>query len=420
MPVDALSQNNLAAILNGDPNAIAALRAAGWTGTDQFGGAGVSRLAGDHNNQYNEITPEFQAWLSQNGYKLGGDFSGGSSLTAGVNGANGNQIANARYDDSGGLFDYLPAIGSIALAGYGAADALGAGALGGDSAALGSGQVGALDAGTAGTAGAAGTGATGSGIVAGGNGITGATLGGTAAGGVGAAGAGGSAAGAVAGTAPSWINSLLPAAGSLISSLASADAQRSASNTAADATTRAANAGIAQQQSQFDAIQKLLSPYVTTGTSALGSQADLAGINGNDKQAAAIAALQASPAFTSAQKLGENRILANASATGGLRGGNTQAALAQFNPALLASTINDQYSRLGGLSSMGQNAAAGVGNAGMATGNNVTNLLGQIGSAQAGQALAGGRSDLTAINGLSSALGQFYGNGGGQLVRGLF
>lgn len=418
MPADALSQNNFAAILGGDQRAIAALRAAGWNGSDQFGGGGMFRLAGDRDNQYNEITPEFSQWLSQNGYKLGGGFTGGSALTPTVTDANGNVIASSRYDDSGGLFDYLPAIGSIALAGYGAADAFGAGALGGDSAALGSGQVGALEAGTAGAAGAAGTGATGSGIVAGGNGITGATLGGTAAGGAGAAG--GSAAGAAAATSPSWINSLLPAAGSLISSLASADAQRSAANTAADATTSAANAGIAQQQSQFAAIQKLLSPYVTTGTNALGSQADLAGVNGNDKQAAAIAALQASPAFTSAQKLGENRILANASATGGLRGGNTQAALAQFNPALLASTINDQYSRLGGLSTMGQNAAAGVGNAGMATGNNVTNLLGQIGSAQAGQALAGGRSDLTAINGFGSALGQFWGNGGNQLVRGLF
>jgi hypothetical protein len=59
-------------------------------------------------------------------------------------------------------------------------------------------------------------------------------------------------------------------------------------------------------------------------------------------------------------------------ATGGLRGGNVQAALGQFQPQLLAQLIDQQYSRLGGLTSIGQNAAAGVGNAGMSTGNSIT------------------------------------------------
>ena len=53
---------------------------------------------------------------------------------------------------------------------------------------------------------------------------------------------------------------------------------------------------------------------------------------------------------------GQDAILQNASAIGGLRGGNTQAALAQFRPALLSQLIAEQYNRLGGLSSLGQNA----------------------------------------------------------------
>lgn len=209
----------------------------------------------------------------------------------------------------------------------------------------------------------------------------------------------------------SWVAVAVAGAG-IVGSVITADAASSAADTAANAQTGASNAGIAQQNKQFEAIQKLLQPYVTAGTGALGQQQNLTGLNGADAQQSAIDALQKSPAFTSAQQLGERSILANASATGGLRGGNTQAALAQFSPALLAQTINDQYARLGGLTSIGQNAAAGVGNAGMQTGNNVTQLLGQIGSAQAGNALAQGRATAGWVNGATGALGTFAGMGG--------
>lgn len=204
---------------------------------------------------------------------------------------------------------------------------------------------------------------------------------------------------------------LLPIGASLLGSVLNSDAQSSAGDAAAAATRDANAQAIAEQQRQFDAVRQLLAPYVSAGTGALGAQQNLIGLNGNGPQQDAINALQASPQFTSALKLGENRILANASATGGLRGGNTQAALAQFSPALLSSLINDQYSRLGGLTSIGQNAAAGVGNAGMATGNNVAQLLANTGSANAGAALANGRADATLGNGITGALGQLVGSG---------
>lgn len=195
----------------------------------------------------------------------------------------------------------------------------------------------------------------------------------------------------------------------VVGSMISADAQSGAADAAAGAQTAASQAGIAEQRRQFDAIQKLLQPYVDAGNKGLTGQLDLSGANGATAQQAAIDALKQSPAFTAAQDLGQRSILANASATGGLRGGNVQAALAQFSPALLAQTINDQYSRLGGLTSIGQNAAAGVGNAGMQTGNSVATLLGQIGSAQAGGALAQGRATAGLANGMTGAIGQFVG-----------
>lgn len=192
--------------------------------------------------------------------------------------------------------------------------------------------------------------------------------------------------------------------GSLIGGAISADAQGDAAQLQSDS----AAAGVAEQRRQFNAIQELLAPYVTAGTGALGQQGNLIGLNGNGAQQQAIDALRNSPLFTSQLQQGDRSILANASATGGLRGGNTQAALAQFSPALLAQTIQQQYQNLGGLTSLGQNAAAGVGNAGMTTGSNIAQLLQQQGAAQAGGALAGA----TMGNTIAGAVGQFAGLGG--------
>ena len=66
-------------------------------------------------------------------------------------------------------------------------------------------------------------------------------------------------------------------------------------NKAAKTQAEAAQAGIDEQRRQFDAMQKLLAPYVTAGTGALGGMQNLAGLGGADAQQAAIAALAGSP-----------------------------------------------------------------------------------------------------------------------------
>jgi hypothetical protein len=210
----------------------------------------------------------------------------------------------------------------------------------------------------------------------------------------------------------SW-GAVIIGGGALLGGLAASDAQRSAGNKAGDAQVRAAQLGIDETKRQFDAIQKLLSSFVTGGTAAFGAQGDLAGLNGADKQAAAIAAIQGSPQFGALTKQGEDAILSNASATGGLRGGNTQGALAQFRPALLSGLIDQQYGRLGGLASVGQNAAAGVGNAGMHSGDMISQLLQQQGAARAGAALSGGAANVGAINAFGQGLGAYMGYGYG-------
>ena len=175
-------------------------------------------------------------------------------------------------------------------------------------------------------------------------------------------------------------------------SVGSAAMQSNAARSAAGAQTEAAEKGIAEQRRQFDRIQTLLEPYVSAGGTALSQQMALGGMSGPEAQQAAIAAIEGGQEFETLTRSGEEAILQNASATGGLRGGNVQSSLAQFRPQVLSSLINQQYGRLGGLTTLGQNAAVGTGNAGMQTGTNIANLYGQQGAAAAGSALASGQA----------------------------
>ena len=181
--------------------------------------------------------------------------------------------------------------------------------------------------------------------------------------------------------------------------------QSKAAKSAAAAQTQAADKGIAEQRRQFDRIQELLNPYVEAGGVGLQQQMALGGMSGPEAQQAAISAIEGGSEFEALTRQGEEAILQQASATGGLRGGNTQGALAQFRPQVLSSLINQQYGRLGGLTSMGQNAAAGVGNAGMQTGSNVANLYGQQGAAAAGSAMAQGQAFGNVMGGISQYAG---------------
>jgi hypothetical protein len=194
------------------------------------------------------------------------------------------------------------------------------------------------------------------------------------------------------------------------------------------ASTQAASAeeGIEEQRRQFDAVQQLLAPYVGAGTSALADlapymgvgpealaqQRALAGLGGAAAQEQAISAIERGPEFQALTRQGEEAILQQASATGGLRGGNVQAALAQFRPQVLSQLINEQYGRLGGLTALGQTttqnvmsagqaSAAGVGSAGMQTGANISNLFQQQGAARAGGALASGQAWGNVFGGIS-------------------
>lgn len=310
--------------------------------------------------------------------------------------------------------------------------------------------------------------------------------------------------------------------------------QSSAAGKASKAQQQAADAGIAEQRRQFDAVQEILRPYVQAGTTALGGlqpfeqagaaalgqlqpfitagiggisglqdfgaagvgaigglqdfsragtsaiqgldpfaaagapalsqQQALLGLRGPQAQQASISAIERSPAFQAQVRQGEEAILQAASATGGLRGGNVQAALAQFRPQMLQREIDLQYGRLGGLTTLGagttqniaqlglqstqdlsrmgqasfqdlarmglntaqnlvnlgqattqniaqlgQSSAAGTGTAGLQTGARIAGLEGDIGAARAGADLARGQALSSVFNLPAQFLGAQYG-----------
>jgi hypothetical protein len=166
-----------------------------------------------------------------------------------------------------------------------------------------------------------------------------------------------------------------------------------------------------------------LQPYAQAGAPALEQQQALLGLLGPEAQRAAISGIEGGAGYQAQVQAGEEALLQRASATGGLRGGNIQAALGQFRPQMLQREIETQYGRLGGLADIGrttqqnlakigQSSAAGVGASGMETGTNIANLLGQQGAAQAGGVLGEAKAYGQLFNLPAQFLGMQYGAGG--------
>lgn len=191
-------------------------------------------------------------------------------------------------------------------------------------------------------------------------------------------------------------------------SLLGAEQKRKAASQASSAQQQSYQMGIDEQRRQFDELRKLLQPYTEAGLPALKQQQALLGLEGPEAQQAAISAIENQPGFQSMVQQGENAMLQNASATGGLRGGNLQGAMAQFRPQMLAQAIQDQYSRLGGMTTLGQQSAAGVGTAGMQTGRGISDLFGQMGAARAGGILGQGKAKLEMLNAFAQGIGGLF------------
>ena len=212
---------------------------------------------------------------------------------------------------------------------------------------------------------------------------------------------------------------LLIAGGSAIISGVGDWINRNQANKAAEATASAQSTALTENQTamqnSFNEFKALYTPTIEAGNAALTSKEDLMGMNGEEAQKAAVEAISNNPQLLEQMKQGENAMTQNASATGGLRGGNLQGAMAQYRPGMVNAAIDQKYGQLNGLISAGQNAAGMVGNANM----QLTGQMGNMNLQQAGldgmiAGLPTGWENFGAslFTGLGSGLGTYAGLGG--------
>lgn len=186
---------------------------------------------------------------------------------------------------------------------------------------------------------------------------------------------------------------------------------KTAAKEASQAQQQATRQGMEEQRRQFDVLQQLMNPYVQAGSAGLNGQQDLLGLNGFGKQQGAISNIEKSPFFQSQYQQAENAMRQNAAATGGLRGGNFQEALADNRSNMLYGNVQQQLQNLSGVAGNGQSAAAGLGGQALQFGNNMAQGYGDIGQAKAGYQLAKGQVNQSLLNFGLNAGAAYFGGG---------
>lgn len=184
------------------------------------------------------------------------------------------------------------------------------------------------------------------------------------------------------------------------------------SSNAAKAQTQSDQAAIGEQHRQFDTANQNFAPFLHAGTGALDKFGNLVGLNGDPQQQTAIDALRASPYYQSLYRNGLEANLQNASATGGIRGGNEVSSLANFGSDTLSQAIQQQLGNLGGLVSVGSGATSNLATLGQNNANSLSGLLMDQGAARAGAATSQAGIWSSVINQLSkSAISAAYPHG---------
>ena len=160
-----------------------------------------------------------------------------------------------------------------------------------------------------------------------------------------------------------------------------------AAQQAAAGQEQAQQAGLAEVSRQFDVTQANLQPFQEAGVGALQQQQALLGIGegGAQAQQQAFNQFNLSPGQQFIRDRAQKNLLRNASAIGGLGGGNVRSALVQQGAGFAQQDFNNQFSRLGQLAGQGQAATTSLGQFGVqAAGQKQQGIVG------AGQARASG------------------------------
>jgi len=171
--------------------------------------------------------------------------------------------------------------------------------------------------------------------------------------------------------------------------------------------TKGQTAATTESQRQFDLTREDFRPFTEAGAAAIGQQQALVGLSGVEAQQEALTALEVSPGQQFLRDRAQKNLVRNASAIGGLGGGNVRSALVQQGVGFAQQDIQNQFGRLGQIAGQGQAATTSQAQIG---GNISQNLSNQ--ALAAGQSRASGiaqQNQITqqTIGGLSNLFGQF-------------
>lgn len=157
-------------------------------------------------------------------------------------------------------------------------------------------------------------------------------------------------------------------------------------------------------------------PWTAGGATAQNELMQLLGLDGSDPTAL-LQSLKNMPVYQALFGNGVDTVLANGSATGGLRGGNTQSSLARVGTDTLAQVYNDRVGQLSNVSQTGLgavrgNQALGASNAQVMAamgGDNASALaalFGKIGDTQAGGTLQRSAINTNMLNNVAKSAGK--------------
>lgn len=206
-----------------------------------------------------------------------------------------------------------------------------------------------------------------------------------------------------------------------VGSIASAVIGSNAASDAASEQAKAAKNAIKAQQEAQAKQQALLQPYMNMGTQAMPSYLDLLGLGPNGMQGA-MSMLQQTPGYNWAFQQGTDALNRGNAGRGLLSSGAQVAGAQQYGQGLASQLYQQMLQNFLQPIGIGENAAAGVGNGILHTGEGVAQNYLNIGQANASgiagssNAITGG---ITALGnniiggGGANALSQWWGNSAG-------
>ncbi len=152
------------------------------------------------------------------------------------------------------------------------------------------------------------------------------------------------------------LEALIPAGLSILGGAMGSSASRSAASQSADAATQASE----RLQAQTALAREDLNPWRSSGEKANNKLMDMLGLNGGSYNYAS-----EDPGYAFRLAEGQKQVDNSAAARGSTLSGGALKALQKYGQGMASQEFQNSYNRLSGMSTQGQNAAAGQGSASM-------------------------------------------------------